>query len=688
MQKKLIGIIISFVILLSTSGTIFASYHPELYKKKNIIENTLTSYQIFAKNNIKIQSHVVGGIAAGGSAEVESWGDISVAPSYLNHIIKAGNFAAGNLMTEEYAEFKNTNCYYSTAESNVNVSNFSQSPNYINFEDIFDMVQSECNEIFKNSYTVSLNDCKIAQNSWSFSEVTLDLSKHKNYNIPYSIYEQIDLINFIGIDGINQLSNGNYSVSITGVNDKDLNITFGYSNPGSEKKRICINGKELSNDNSFKNIIGCEQGGQVNLKGMTLIWNFPDAQGNITLERLSGHIAAPNAHIELLGGNYEGGIIANSIYSNSEGHFFSYLSLKSLPQDDSNNETSDIFSEVDSSSEPSYDDSSSEFDFNVSKCKFHYTDDFGNDLMTNSFSKVTKLRSIVYFTPKAPRFLNVQGYKLIGWQELNDDGSVKREIRGNDIDDICNKLEETRYPAGKLITFKAIYEIPDDPYTLTVTNGSVYVMENKNDIDYNYELDKKDTYKFANYEQIKLSAPENNSYGSFQYWTLNGMVYSYDNTIFFSTWCDADFEAVYSENDAMVKPAAFISNVVQEFGFETSDTNYHKITFNCAFYIPNNVEFISAGVIFTPIKASIEDLTNVTVSETSLTNLPAKTAVSTARKDQLYENANNQVLMSLTGMKNGVNRYARSFLIYKENGEYKVAFSEGIAGITTSQAQN
>lgn len=678
MQKKIIGAILSFIILFSSSVTGIASYNPELQTQENIIENTLTNYQIFAKNNINIQSHVMGGIAAGGSAEVESWGDISVAPSYLNHLIKAGNFAAGNLMNEEYAEFKNTNCYYSTTESNVNVSNFSQKPDYINFEDIFDKIQSECNEISENSYKISINDCKMSENFWSFSEITLDLSKHKNYNIPYSIYEQIDLINFIGVDGIDQLSNGNYSVSITGVNDKDINITFGYSNPASEKKRICINGKELSNDNSFKNITGCEQGGQVNLNGMTLIWNFPDAQGNISLERLAGHIAAPNAHIELLGGNYEGGIIADSIYSNSEGHFFSYLSLKSLPQDDSNNEASDVSTK---------DDSSSELDVNVSKCKFHYTDDFGNDLMTNEFSKVTKLRSTVYFTPKAPRFLNVQGYNLIGWQELNDDGSVKREISGNDIDDICNKLEETRYPAGKLITFKAIYEIPDDPYTLTVTNGSVYVMENKNDTDYNYKLDKKDTYKFANYEQIKLSAPETNSYGSFQYWSLNGMVYSYDNTIFFSTWCDADFEAVYSEEKATITPAAFISNDVQEFGFETSDTNYHKITFNCAFYIPNKVEFISAGLIFTPTQSSIEDLTNVTVSETSLTNLPVKTAVSTARKDQLYENANNQVLMSLTGMKNGVSRYARSFLIYKENGIYKVVFSEGLAGITTSQIQ-
>ena len=65
------------------------------------------------------------------------------------------------------------------------------------------------------------------------------------------------------------------------------------------------------------------------------------------------------------------------------------------------------------------------------------------------------------------------------------------------------------------------------------------------------------------------------------------------------------------------------------------------------------------------------------------------TALSTARKDQLYTDANNQVLMSLTGMKNGVSRYARSFLIYKDaNGEYQVVFSEGTAGITTSQAKS
>ena len=322
-------------------------------------------------------------------------------------------------------------------------------------------------------------------------------------------------------------------------------------------------------------------------------------------------------------------------------------------------------------------------------CKFLFTDIFGNDLMSSEFSEVTIEGTVIKFNPKVPRFISVQGYTLAGWEILDTDGNtLAAPIMGNDADKISLDLEKMSFEAGSTIVFKAIYEVPDDPYTLTVTNGRVFVMADETDIDYTYELPRGDTYKLANYTQVKLVAPDTNAYGSFQYWTLNGMVYSYDSTIFFSAWCDGDFEAVYAEEEVTVTPAAFISDNVQEFGFETTDVAFHKITFNCAFYIPENVEFVSAGIIFTPSKANIEDLSGVTVSGTSLANMPAMTAVSTARRDQLYADANNQVLMSLTGMKNGVSRYARSFLIYKEDGEYKVVFSEGIAGITTSQAQN
>ena len=321
-------------------------------------------------------------------------------------------------------------------------------------------------------------------------------------------------------------------------------------------------------------------------------------------------------------------------------------------------------------------------------CNFNYTDRFGNDLMTNAFSQLKVEGTTVYFHPKAPRFIEVQGYTLIGWEEYDANGKLVDTITGSSPEEISQKIEEKSYLSGNTITFKAIYEVPEKTYTMTVANGRVYVMKDENDTEYSHMLNRGDSYKLANYAQVKLVAPDTNSYGSFQYWTLNGMIYSYDSTIFFSAWCDADFEAVYAEKEVTVTPAAFISDKVQEFGFETTDVAFHKITFNCAFYIPENVEFVSAGIIFTPSKANIEDLSGVTVSGTSLANMPAMTAVSTARRDQLYAEANNQVLMSLTGMKNGVSRYARSFLIYKENGEYKVAFSEGIAGITTSQAQN
>lgn len=695
MQRKLIGAVLSFTLLFTNAVTAFGAYNPELYTQENIIENTLTNYQIFTRGNADIYCHTVGGVAIGGSARIDSFGDVNVSPSYIGHILNAGTFAQGGWLAGDLEQYRNTECYYSTAESDINLSNLTQKSDFINFNEVFEKIQSQCNKIAESSYTVSIDDCKMAENSWELSKVELDLSKHSSYNIPYSIYEKIDAIDFIGVDGNEQLAKGSYSVSITGVDDKDLKITFGYNNPGSDKKRICINGQELSNNNSFKNIISCENGGQMNLRGMTLIWNFPDAQSNIELEWLAGHIAAPNAHVKLLGGNYEGGVIADSIYTNSEGHFFSYFSIETLEplQDDS----SVASSETDSSSEISNEDSS-DIDLSL-KCEFHYTDDFGNDLLTNEFSRVSvakvankgisKVKAIQYFNPKAPRFLNVQGYKFLGWQELNDDGSVKCEIRGNDIDEVCNKLEEMQYAAGSKVTFKAIYEIPDDPYNLTVTNGSVYLMKDAEDLDYSFELDQKSSYKFANYELVKLSAPDSNEYGSFQYWTLNGMVYSYDRTIFFSTWCDADFEAVFKNEEAELTPVAFINNEVQEFGFETTDTNYHKITFDCAFYIPDNAEFVSAGIIFTPSKSNIADLSDVKISERTLTNLPVKTDISTAREDQLLSKANDQILMSLTGMKNGVSRYARSFLIYKDaNGEYQVVFSEGTAGITTSQAKS
>lgn len=327
--------------------------------------------------------------------------------------------------------------------------------------------------------------------------------------------------------------------------------------------------------------------------------------------------------------------------------------------------------------------------------KFIFTDMFGNNLMSNDFSHATydKDNNQIKFSPKVPRFLSVQGYTLTGWELLDPNDptgkTVLKKYEGSDATGLALQLEELQFLAGSVITFRAQYEIPDDPYDMTVQDGTVYVMADESDTDFTYKLDRGESYKVANYQKVKLVALDTiASKGRFQYWTLNGHIYSYDSVIFFTAWCDANFVAVYDDGEPAVTPAAFINDEVQTFGFETTNVLYHKITFDCAFYIPDTVDFVSCGIIFTPTQANIEDLSGVTISGLTLGNLPTKTAVATARRDQLYAEANNQVLMSLTGMKNGVSRYARAFFIYNEGGVDKVVFSDRIAGVTTPLATN
>lgn len=250
--------------------------------------------------------------------------------------------------------------------------------------------------------------------------------------------------------------------------------------------------------------------------------------------------------------------------------------------------------------------------------------------------------------------------------------------------ELCNEHDTT----SQALQNTSLEPFNESTHILTVSNGRVYVMKNKNDKNYSRKLEIGDTYRLNKYAQIKLSAPKTNKQGSFSYWTLNGLVYSYDRTIYFSAWDDSNFEAVFSNEKTHISPIAFIDNKVKKLGFEISDVHSHKITFNCAYYIPKRVELISAGIIFTPQKSNIEDLTDVKILNTSLSNLPDNTALSTARADQLLAQANNQVLMSLSGTENEVSRYARAFLIYKERNECKAVFSEGIAEIITPALKN
>ena len=69
--------------------------------------------------------------------------------------------------------------------------------------------------------------------------------------------------------------------------------------------------------------------------GAGIVFAFPNAS-EVTNEgyghSITGHIAAPYAHVSLTGGNYNGCIIAASVKTNSEGHMWAYHGKKLFPE--------------------------------------------------------------------------------------------------------------------------------------------------------------------------------------------------------------------------------------------------------------------------------------------------------------------------------------------------------------------
>ena len=59
--------------------------------------------------------------------------------------------------------------------------------------------------------------------------------------------------------------------------------------------------------------------------GSSIVWNYPNVD-EIIIPSISwvGHVIAPNAHVNQLGGNYNGTIICNSLESEAEGHIYRY----------------------------------------------------------------------------------------------------------------------------------------------------------------------------------------------------------------------------------------------------------------------------------------------------------------------------------------------------------------------------
>lgn len=319
MLKGTLGLMVIF--LLPGTGYVHAQTLP-VYEKPYTIGNVLSDYQYFVQGDLNATNsgHAVGAVAVGGTLDTPNTvGDGQVAASYVKSVQNLGNFTQGQWITGTNTQYKVTAFYYDTVSATMPSwlkERFTYNPGYINFQTAFETLQKESTS-WSEQGTASylLKDGKLT--------ITLDSTKDTFVTVPFSTIKSASSIEIAGLSSVQDFVNHKYVISCTGINSSNYTLSF---------YNIQFNGKSFNNILK-DNLTGVEQGGQLNLNGMRLVWNFPDAAGNLTAQGLSGHLVAPQASISVLGGNFEGGVIAKSVVNaDAEGHYYPYYAPGTTPE--------------------------------------------------------------------------------------------------------------------------------------------------------------------------------------------------------------------------------------------------------------------------------------------------------------------------------------------------------------------
>ena len=196
--------------------------------------------------------------------------------------------------------------FYNEGENNTKDNVLFCNPDYINVGTAMQAVRTESAAMAASGN----RDAYI----YEAGEVKIDFKKATSVTVSESL-AQIQKITLENIT-IDELMKASYIVSFTGSGAGNINAQM-----------IWLNGKTL--DQQFKEYAiehsegSASTGGQYYLQGMNLIWNYPNVS-ELTYCNLNGHLIAPDAHVSVVGGRHEGGVIAASLHTESEAHFYPY----------------------------------------------------------------------------------------------------------------------------------------------------------------------------------------------------------------------------------------------------------------------------------------------------------------------------------------------------------------------------
>ena len=261
----------------------------------------LNNFNYFVREGANT-NHTVGPVVVGGAATIGTLGNGNAnsqrVSSYIKGLAKTGNFAGASNLTLYLGTVNKNN-----SETNVaGIKEIKYTDDYIDFDKAFSALNSQANSVSGDVKITDSNISNMTSSNPSLYTVTNTYWKGMQVDLEPGYSYEFDSFNNVGI-----------------INIKTNNATEGAD--------TIIRVKSGSTISSFPwtYVNGSQPSASENGDGCSITWVLPAAT-SITMESTTyvGHIVAPNADIEIKGGNYNGCIIANSLVSQAEGHMWPY----------------------------------------------------------------------------------------------------------------------------------------------------------------------------------------------------------------------------------------------------------------------------------------------------------------------------------------------------------------------------
>lgn len=322
--RTLLLLVLVFIFMLIYA---VSSASTKTYDKKYTIDNLLSDYQYVVKDNADIKNHTVGAVLIGGKATLSSFGDAAIENSYIGYVTAYGNYSNGSYFRDtKYKEYYDKyKAYYRDSDYSGKLSGLTKiNTSYVDFNRAYKEIINESNDLSTGA-KITLKK----ENIDGQEGVALYVPNKQVVVIEKDEWNKCD---FIVLDGsLKDFISTRHIISVLSDNVQ-IGADYSYVAVGDNKKAVFVKDdgklKLLEHGNGLMKIKdGSVQGGQLNVDGMKLIWNIPNAT-EVTTEYLPGHVVAPNANVKINGGNFEGSYIVKSLVSNAEGHFYPYGSVE------------------------------------------------------------------------------------------------------------------------------------------------------------------------------------------------------------------------------------------------------------------------------------------------------------------------------------------------------------------------